>query len=206
MPDKNTAKDAGFLPTGYKVPSTSNYMKWQKGENRFRILSNAIVGYEYWNKDKKPVRSREPLTETPADMGFNKEGQPNPIKAFWAFVVWNYGEERIQILEITQSTVMTPMQSYVQNKKWGNPNGYDFIVKKEGDTMQDTVYTVTVDPHSALEKAVADEWARRRNSINLEAMFKGEDPFATSSQKVAGADSIAYPTNENAVNGEDVDF
>ena len=42
----------GFLPSGYK--EVSNYMKFVDGENRFRILSPAIVGWEYWNEDVDP--------------------------------------------------------------------------------------------------------------------------------------------------------
>jgi hypothetical protein len=55
-----------FLPTNYEVPvSDGNYMKLKIGENRFRVLSSAIVGYEYWTKDNKPVRSRTLWEEVP---------------------------------------------------------------------------------------------------------------------------------------------
>jgi hypothetical protein len=53
-----------FFPTAdYKVPVTSDYMKFQDGVNTFRVLSSAIIGYEYFNTENKPVRSEEMFDE-----------------------------------------------------------------------------------------------------------------------------------------------
>ena len=58
-----------FFPTeDYKVPDISNYMKFVEGENPFRVLSSAIVGYVYFTKDNKPVRSKEVFESTPEDI------------------------------------------------------------------------------------------------------------------------------------------
>ena len=47
-----------FLPADYTIPSgPSNYMKFEKGSNKFRILASPIIGYEGW-KDKRPIRKR----------------------------------------------------------------------------------------------------------------------------------------------------
>lgn len=60
----------GFLPTGYAVPKApSDYMKFEDGKNKFRILSAPLMGFMYWTKDKKPVRQAEPFEGTPADTG-----------------------------------------------------------------------------------------------------------------------------------------
>ena len=38
-----------FLPEGYETPEIpSNYMELEEGQNSFRILSHAIVGYKWW--------------------------------------------------------------------------------------------------------------------------------------------------------------
>ena len=66
-----------FLPDEYKAP-ISNYLKFIEGENTFRILGNAIVGYEYWNTKNKPVRSKEPFEDVPADIQMDKEGKFMP--------------------------------------------------------------------------------------------------------------------------------
>lgn len=205
-----------FLPNNYKIPSTSNYMKFAKGENKFRILSEAIVGYEYWTADRKPVRLHEMPDSLPDDIGYSEnkktgEQVPNTIRHFWAFVVWNYTDERIQILEITQATVMAPLQKYVQNPKWGDYNSYDISVTREGDGL-DSSYTVTVDPKSDIEAAIKTKWDAAKATINLPAMFESKDPFTTSvaptkSTKVgasATSEGIDYPQEE--INPDDIPF
>ena len=58
--------NTSFLPKGYELPAIdSNYFKFEKGKNKFRILSNALTGYEYWNKDKEVFRQEKPFKETP---------------------------------------------------------------------------------------------------------------------------------------------
>ena len=38
-----------FLPDDYDVPNAAaNYMKFQQGTNKFRVLGSAIIGYELW--------------------------------------------------------------------------------------------------------------------------------------------------------------
>jgi len=102
------------------MPSNEgNYYKFKQGENRFRILSSAITGYEYWNKDNKPIRSKEGFEGTPEDM--KPDGQ---IKHFWAFIVWNYEAKRVQIMELTQKTIMYSIGALSDNAKWGDVKGY----------------------------------------------------------------------------------
>ena len=60
----------GFLPDNYKrpEPSAGNYAKLEDGQNRYRILSEARVGWLYWTEDNKPVRLKEKPEALPADM------------------------------------------------------------------------------------------------------------------------------------------
>jgi hypothetical protein len=99
------------------------------------------------------------------------EGQ---IKHFWAFIVWNYKEKRIQILELTQKSIMQTMQVYIKNPKWGNPREYDFIVSRTGSGL-DTEYAVSVNPKSPLEESISV--AMGKQNISLEALYEGLDPF-----------------------------
>jgi len=160
--------DNFFPDAEYKIPETSNYMKFVEGDNKFRVLSSAIVGYEYFNKDMKPVRSRTPFDETP---DIKKDGRVNH---FWAFVVWNYKAERIQILELTQKGIMKFIQALVKNPKWGNPKGYDITVTRQGSGL-DTEYTFVADPHSEIAESIA--LAYEKKVIDLEALYEGKDPF-----------------------------
>lgn len=171
-----------FLPEGYKkIPSNSDYMKFQDGENTLRILSSAVVGYVYWTnagKDSKPVRSAKPFNGIPVDIRVDKEGMPESIRHFWAFVVYNYDEERIQILEVTQKQVQTQLKAIVENQRWGDPKQYDITVNKSG-TGFDTEYVVQPNPPiGPADPKIAEAYAQK--TVNLEALFTGADPFAAS--------------------------
>lgn len=165
-----------FFPTdNYEIPkSPSNYMKLEDDRNKFRVLSSAIVGFEYWNTQNKPVRSATAFEEMPDDIRLEKDGKPSKIKHFWAFVVWNYDTNRVQILELTQKSIMTGIKALVDDPAWGNPNGYDIVITKKGDGL-DTEYSVMPNPHTMVSEEVMN--AYKPDAINLPALFKGEDPF-----------------------------
>lgn len=159
-----------FLPKNYEAPvPTGNYYKLIKGENRFRILSPAITGFEYWTKDKKPVRQPEAWEEVPEDAKRNDNGGFQ--KHFWAFIVYNYEAKRPQILEITQRTIQDAIEAYASNKKWGSPDTYDLVVNATGDGLE-REYTIIAEPHSPKPEAEVSQ-------INLHALFLGEDPFTS---------------------------
>lgn len=171
----------------YEIPSTSNYMRFEEGDNKFRILGafsegSAIQGLLYWTTiegKRKPVRLAKKGDGTfpgvPVDqLEVNKFGDIDQPKYFWAMPVWNYAEKKVQILEITQKSILKVIQAQIVNPKWGDPRDYDIIVNrgKEGDK---TVYTVTVDPKEKLDNAVIDQYIN--TSINIKALFSGDDPF-----------------------------
>jgi hypothetical protein len=168
-----------FFPTeDYTIPTTSNYFKFSDGENTFRVLSSAVVGYEYWNNDNKPVRSRAPFETIPADIRMVKNDReemvPSPITHFWAFVVYNYEAKKIQILQLRQKSIMQAMETYIKNPKWGSPKEYDFIVTKKGSGF-DTEYTTTVNPKAPLDENIQSQY--NNMTIDLQQLFSGGDPF-----------------------------
>lgn len=165
----NNTTDNFFGSEDYKIPDTSNYMKFIEGDNVFRALSSAIVGFVYFNTDNKPVRSKEVPESVPSDI--QKDGN---IKHFWAFIVWNENAKRVQLLEITQKSIMTTMQAYIKNAKWGSPKKYDFIVSKKGSGF-DTEYAISVNPKAPLDESIAKKYLGMK--INLDALFEGLDPF-----------------------------
>lgn len=172
-----------FLPQNYKIPaSPSSYMKFDQGNNSFRILGSAIVGWEYFNTDNKPIRSKEPFEDTPSDI--KKDGK---VKAFWAFPVYNYQTKTVQILELTQKSIMTAIKALVDNPKWGDPKKYDISVTKSGEGL-DTEYAVMGEPPIAEPtKEIKDAFAKK--NINLDALFTGDDPF-NSKEIVIGKDEM----------------
>lgn len=163
-----------FLPQNYTIPKQpSNYMKLEEGLNTIRILSSAIIGYEYWNTENKPVRSKAPWEEIPSDIKLNQQGQPQ-IKHFWAFVVWNYELKRVQILELTQGSIQKAIKALVNNPKWGNPKKYDIAITRIEESI--TSYNVQAEPPiGEPEQKILDAYNKRK--INLEALYDGADPF-----------------------------
>jgi hypothetical protein len=77
-------------------------MEFEEGANTFRILSSAIVGYEWWvdteEGGRAPIRVRT-AEEVPTEVRNATDTQAKP-KHFWAFTVYNYAQEAIQVLEI----------------------------------------------------------------------------------------------------------
>ena len=170
-----------FLPKDYKEPTTSNYVRLQKGDNRIRVLSKPIMGWEYWvteDGSRKPVRTRE-REEIPASM-WQEEEKP---KFFWAMLVWNYNDSKAQIWEVTQSTIRRTLTGLVNDKDWGNPQDYDINVQREGDGF-DTEYTVIPTPPKGFEKK-----GKVIPEVNLGALYDGDDPFS-------GTDQLAEEINE----------
>lgn len=165
-----------FLPENYEIPNASNgYMKLEKGENKFRVLSSAITGWEIW-VDNKPKRFKEsiPVEEAEkADLD-PRTGVPRVPKHFWAFVVWNYNQDSIQILELTQKSIQKYIKSLTTDEDWGDPKGYDIVIKREGEGLE-TEYQVVQKPKKELAKEISTAYKETR--INLDALYKGEDPF-----------------------------
>lgn len=168
-----------FLPPEYSVPaSNNNYMRLQDGANRFRVLSKPIIGYEWWVKEgdsRKPVRVRT-QAEVPNHV-HNANDAREREKHFWAFVVWNYADEALQILELAQVTIMRNLEKLINDADYGAPFGYDIDITRDGKELN-TQYTVTPKPPKPVSKEIQEEYDK--SSIKLEALFRGEDPFAES--------------------------
>ncbi len=183
-----------FLPTDYKSPSANNnYMKLQEGENKLRILSNAVIGWEEW-LDNKPIRYT--FDKKPNKIFDSKK----PIRHFWSFIVWNYQEEAIQILNITQATIRNCIESLCKDSDWGEPFNYDLKIIKKGDGME-TEYLVNPLPHKPLNTSIIKAFEEK--PCNLEALFDNLDPFADHASYTPGffqttSTNNKYPSEEQA--------
>lgn len=176
-----------FLPEDYKIPTAeSGYAKLEEGENRFRVLSSAIVGTEYWKdteEGRKPVRKR--LGER---INANELSPDERPKHFWAFVVYNYDKEMVQILELTQKTIMRAIKGYIGDEEFGDPKGYDIVIERKGEGLE-TEYTTRAKPPKKLDEDI--KAAYESMEINLEALYDGEDPFEN-----VDADKVADEVEE----------
>lgn len=191
-----------FLPKNYEAPkSASSYMKLEEGNNKFRIVSEAVIGFEYWNENNKPVRLKENPSEKPADIRLNEDGSYT-IKHFWAFVVIDRNDlSGVKILELTQPGIMRNIEDLINSEDWGNIEDYDITINRKGKGLE-TRYTVQPSPHKPLTK---EEKEMVKNSpVNLEALFYNENPFDKNWE--APAPIPEATDNSEEVNVKDVPF
>lgn len=164
-----------FLREDYESPTQAgNYLKLQEGENKIRILSNAIDGWEDWTVDRKPVRfsyDQKPRAPISPD---------KPIKHFWACIVWNYNEKKVQIYQITQASIRRAIEALGKDEDWGNPFYYDLKINKTGEGIE-TKYSVTPAPQKPIDEAIRSAFYAKR--CCLQFLFTGDDPFSCSPEE-----------------------
>jgi len=171
-----------MLPKNVEIPkSSSQFMKFEDGKNKIRILSDAVHGWEGW-KNKKPFRHEGQICKIkPEEVDENQNGRPN-INYFWAMTVWNYSKKMVQILSITQKSIMTPLLNYEQGDEWGDLKGYDIEITKhkEGDKV---TYFVSAMPPKAISKEITE--ALESSKVDLSKLFDGKYPM--------GESKVEYP-------------
>lgn len=167
-----------FLPSDYKAPtSDSQFMKLQDGDNKFRILTPAVIGWEGW-KNNKPFRVKAvtgqdcPIKDS--DVDFDVKYNKPKINHFWAFVIWSYADKKIQVLEITQKTIMKAIENYYIVEDWGDPRNYDLNIKRD-NVGEKVSYSVIPTPPKPLSQEAAE--AFEVSKVDLEKLFSGEYPM-----------------------------
>lgn len=165
-----------FLDEDYEVPSSGgNFMKLEQGENRFRILSRPVLGWSGWDNDNKVHRF--PYKQKPSDTSRFKD----PLRHFWAMIVYNSALKSIQLLEISTGYIQSRISELSKNQEWGPPYGYDLIVTKTGEKKL-TKYIVMPCPKATVNKEI--EKMAYDKPMNLDALFvENGDPFNVSNGK-----------------------
>lgn len=159
-----------FIPQDYREPKSSeNYFKVQDGENIIRILSQPVMGWEDWTPEKKPVRFK--FDQKPA-----KSIDPaRPVKLFWAFIIYNVLEHKIQIMQVTQVTIRRAIEALCKDSEWGEPYHYNIKIMRSGEG-KDTEYHINPSPHRTVDPIIIGMF--RETPCYLDALFSNEDPFA----------------------------
>ena len=178
-----------FFVPGHEIPEKRNqFMKLEYGKNRFRFIGEPVSGFLFFGKVERedgsevvrPFRRREAEGEFPLEdlielnARMSKEGELEKQKYFVSSLVYNYGKDKLQVLEITQKSILKALKSYVESEEYGHPNGYDLTVEKKGEGLN-TEYTVLASPPKALEDKIAE--AVGDISCDLEKIFAGEYPL-----------------------------
>ena len=171
-----------IIPKNTVIPrGASQFVKLQDGKNRFRFLSDIVVGWELW-KNKAPIRHEGAVCKfKPEDADLNQNGKPN-INYFWAVVVYNYQDKKVQVYEITQKTIMSPLYDLEQNSDWGDLRNYDIEInkKKEGDK---TTYNVLGIPPKPASADILEAYSK--SELDLSKLFEGKYPGDDDDDEVA---------------------
>ena len=171
------------LPENYKVPESSQFMKFKDGANKFRIVSDIVVGWEGW-RENKPFR-REGfdcnIAANEVDTQKDQKGREVPkIKHFWAMAVYDYADGKVKTLEITQKGIMQAISEHEDNADWGDAKGYDITVNKSGSGFG-TDYAVVMSPPKLISTEV--ENAIITTKIDVRKIFDGEQPITETTPK-----------------------
>lgn len=167
-----------FLDSSYTVPKgPSDYLKFEDGENKIRILSKPLVGWSYWSLQNKPVRIagiQKPIVDKSL-IQTDKYGFQD-CHHFWALTIYDYKAKAIKVLELNQPSLMNRIKELSQSADWGNPFGYDITINKIKESGK-TKYTVTPLPPKPVSEEV--KAAFKAKPCNLNALLSGGNPFET---------------------------
>lgn len=167
-----------FFPDEVKVDSTSRYTKFQRGTTTVRFLGQPIFYYETWID--LPDGSRKPKRFTMTqDIPLSETG-PDGVKQVMSIKVWNVGERCIQVCSISQKTVLKAIKAYTENKKYGDPTGYDINIEKTGEGKQ-TRYNVVADPREDLDSIIIK--ADKELECDLSKLLTNDDPWVKAEDK-----------------------
>ena len=158
-----------FLPDNYEPPQAGRYFKPQPGENKIRLMTDAIIGTVGWKDSedggRKPHRAKagDPLPE----------GCEDP-KHFWAVGIWDMADSQIKVWEITQTSIRDALMALINDPDWGDPRNYGIKIHKSGAGM-DTKYNVVAAPKQPASDEMLQALSEAR--LDLNALYSGGDPF-----------------------------
>lgn len=165
---KKKGHTMNFFPDELKTENTSRYTRFTpNSRTKLRMLGEPIFGYETW-VDGQPKRFALD-DDIPAE-----EVGDDGIKQFMAIKVYNYNEKCIQVLQLSQKTILRDLKSYAENSDYGDPTGYDIEIVRKGDGMN-TRYQVIVSP----PKPISAEVKKADEAIDVDPalLFINGDPF-----------------------------
>ena len=172
---------------GYLNPS-----KIQSGASaRFALLDDQpLEFFEAWGDGPdgsvKPFRFAEDPTpeDIEAELGNftrreNRDGTaPEPVKPSLAIPVYNQETKQVQILQLTQKSIIRELDSISQMEDYANLLEWDFVLGKEGNGLN-TEYSLRAVPRKkGTDSAIAEAWTETRKAgFDITRLLEGTNPF-----------------------------
>lgn len=160
------------------------------GSVRFALLSDQpLEGYETWGQcdgQSKPFRfDHQPTPEdVTAELGdFEpREGRGGPgtvdIKFFIAIPVYVYDAGKVQVLQLTQKSIIKELDTISQMEDYENLLEWDFILSKKGSGLT-TEYTLRPAPRKKGSQEHLDSaWIEAKaEGFDISRLLTGANPF-----------------------------
>ena len=118
----------------YKRPS--DYMKFEQGDNRVRVVSSGAMGYSH---GLKTARAWVPLGICTGE-GCEHCEKGNEAKRFWRWIVYDFNEDDLKMLDA--GPVIGNGICELAAKLKADPQDYDIIVNRVGE-KRNTKYSVS---------------------------------------------------------------
>ena len=188
LSQKAASAVAGGTGGGYLNPS-----KIQSGSNvRFALLSDQpLEFYECWGEAEdgsvKPFRFAEDPSadDISTEMGDdytrrqNRDGTaPEPVKFAIAAPVYNFDTSAVQIMQLSQKSIIRELDGISQMEDYANLLEHDFVLGKEGNGLN-TEYSLRPVPRKkGSDKAIDGAWAEAKDGgFEIGRLLTGENPF-----------------------------
>jgi hypothetical protein len=159
---------------------------------RFCLVSDEpLEFYEVWAEnpaDNKAKPFRFDSEPSPDDMALafgdftrrmNREGNGyEPVKFCLALACYNYETARIEILQLSQKSLIRELDAISQMPDYDDITAVDFLLGKEGSGLN-TEYKLTPVPRKkGADKDIAAAWEETRSAgFDLSRLLEGTDPF-----------------------------
>ena len=172
---------------GYLNPS-----KIQSGTSaRFALLDDQpLEFFEVWGDGPdgsvKPFRfSEDPTPEDiEAELGEftrrqNRDGTaPEAVKPALAIPVYNHDTKQVQIMQLTQKSIIRELDSISQMEDYSNLIEWDFVLGKEGNGLN-TEYSLRAVPRKkGTDPAIQEAWSEvKKAGFDIPRLLDGTNPF-----------------------------
>ena len=152
--------------------------------------SESLGGYECWVAKEgkrysmkfKTEPTREDLKERADEEGVDLTGEEK-VKAFYAFWIWNYEEECVQVFQFSQQGLIDPIIANLSDEEISQePHAYDFKLSTNGLSGLDKRYQVACVPGKRRQEKIDKQINAAFDEVmtqgaDLTNLLVGADPF-----------------------------
>ena len=150
----------------------------------------SLGGYECWVAKEgkrysmkfKTEPTREDLKERADEEGVELTGEEK-VKAFYAFWIWNYEEECVQVFQFSQQGLIDPIIANLSDEEISQePHAYDFKLSTNGLSGLDKRYQVACVPGKRRQEKIDKQINAAFDEVmtqgaDLTNLLVGADPF-----------------------------